>query len=162
ETDLSSINVKGSVQILNQGNHAITDITLSTGPNTIGGNLQIIDGAGQLAQTEIDGTKVGRNLQVAASGPDSNTTLILTSTQVRNDTGLKGGDGDSTVFVNDDTFGGSFQLQTGNGADTVCIGTGDITIATVRLRLVAEITFQNGKPVVIHRPVIEIVTIEVP
>jgi len=160
ETDLSSINVKGSVQILNQGNDAITNISSSASPNTIGGNLQIIDGTGQLAQTEIDGTKVGCNLQVAASGPDSNTTLILTSTQVRKDTGLKGGDGDSTVFVNDDTFGGSFQLQTGNGADTAYIGTGDIVIATERLRLIAETTFQNGTTVVIHRPVID--TIEVP
>ncbi len=150
ETDLSSINVKGSVQILNQGNDAITNISSPASPNTIGGNLQIIDGAGQLAQTQIDGTKVGRNLQVAASGPDSNTTLILTSTQVRNDTGLKGGDGDSTVFVNDDTFGGSFQLQTGNGADTVCIGTGGIYVET---DIIPEVDFKNGIPVTVLKPV---------
>ncbi len=157
QTDLSSINVKGDLQVLNQGDTDITAISSSTMPNTIGGNLQIIDVGGQVAQTEIDNTKVYHSLQVAACGPDSSTTLILTTTQVGGITSLKSGDADSTVYVGDDTFGGNFQLQTGSGDDSAYIGTGGIAIATERLVLVSETIIENGIPVIVLQPVLETV-----
>lgn len=146
-TDLSSINVKGNLQVLNLGTAASTSIdSFFAGQSTIGGDLQIINGPGQSGDTAIIGTTVGRNLQVLGSGP-GRSSIVLASSNVRGATNLRGGNGDDTVFVDDAIFGGDFQLQTGTGADTVNIGTGgDIQ----RVRFVPE---QRVRTVLVVDPI---------
>ncbi len=137
-TDLSS-NVNGNVQISNRGTSASTTIYSSDGQNTIGGSLEIINGPGQVSQTasystQIDSTNVGQNLQLAGVGAVESY-IGLTNSAVGGSTILSGGNGDTTVLVDNAMFGGAFLLQTGNGADNVSIGTAGAATIT---RLVPE------------------------
>ncbi len=146
ETDLSSIRVKGSVQVVNQGGEAITNVGYSGGTNTIKGDLAIIDGPVQLGQTMIFDTQVGHSLQVAVGGSGPGT-IAIQSSMVGGPTTVRGGNGDDTVYAGDSTFGGAFQLQTGSGSDSISIGSGQMEITSVELKPVY--TDENGIAVTI-------------
>src|SRR5208283_2712929 len=147
ETDLSSIRVKGNLQVVNQGGEAITNLGYSGGTNAIGGDLGIIDGPVQLGQTMIFDTQVGHSLQVAVGGSGPGT-IAIQSSMVGGTTTVRGGNGGDTVYVGDSTFLGNFKLQTGSGSDYVSIGTFSIDIPTIWL--VPEYNIENGIPVTLR------------
>jgi hypothetical protein len=143
QTDLSALNVKRNVQILNRGGEALTSIDRGSSSSTIGGELQIIDRNAQTAQTDVEGVKVGRDLQVAAWGP-GNSTIIVQSSQVGGTTNLQGGNGGDGVVVGDSTFGGAFHLKTGKGDDSIAIGT---LVPSTLYEVELEVVIENGVPV---------------
>lgn len=117
QISMSFVNVKGSVQIVNRGataNAFIDNVQIS-------GDLQINDGPGKLGVTTVSHTKVGRNLLV--NGANGSLTIVDFS-DVKGVTNLHGGNGFNTYVVDNATFGGPFQIQTGKGSDWVLIGTG--------------------------------------
>ena len=79
-TNLSSLNVKGNVQIQNLGGDASVSIA-GTSANTIGGNLLIVNGPGDNDATDLFSVNVRGNVQVQNQGATASTVIDSPSGQ---------------------------------------------------------------------------------
>ena len=129
QTNLTSVDVKKDVQIKNQGLITVTNIGAIDGQTSIAGDVRIVNLSGksnttemQVADTTIQRTNVGKNLQVSGTNAGRQTILLLSST-INGATHLQTGKGDDEFFFKDAVFGGDFMLQSGGGNDVVSIGT---------------------------------------
>lgn len=157
QTNLTSVDVKRNVQIDNQGSNTTTNIGSVDGQTSIAGDVCIVNLPGkssttemQVADTTVQRTNVGRNLQVSATNV-SNQSISLLSSTVAGSTYLHTGKGDDVFFIEDAVFGKYFVLQAGAGADVVSIGTGGEARILV-LKVVYE-TRDRQIPVTVIDPV---------
>ncbi|MFN9718160.1 MAG: hypothetical protein ACK58L_05660, partial [Planctomycetota bacterium] len=114
--------------IKNQGLSVITEIGSFDGQTSIGGNLNITNGLGKSSSTEtpaadttIQRTGVGKNLDISTTHVGGQNILLLSST-ISGSTNLRSGSGDDSIVLNDAVFKGRTRLEAGGGNDLVSIG----------------------------------------
>jgi len=131
-TDLNSLNVRRDVIVQNQGTKVTTFIHSDGSQNSVGGQLQVMNGPGEFETTVVDQTKVSKSVEIRTSGGGQNN-VVLHTVNIQGNTNIVGTRGTDWIDVNEATFGGSFQLQTGLGADRVEIGTSAVKRILVTL-----------------------------
>ncbi|MFN9720176.1 MAG: hypothetical protein ACK58L_15870, partial [Planctomycetota bacterium] len=68
EIVLDSVAVKGSITIRNQAKNAFVELGSSTATTTVGGNLQIMNGPGELYQTTLKSVEVKKDVHIKNQG----------------------------------------------------------------------------------------------
>jgi hypothetical protein len=141
QNSFSSLNVKGTVRIVNQARVTFTSINSVGASNVIGGDLRISDTQADVGQVFVSATKIIGDLRLHETAASNS--VVSLAAAIGGTTDLETGDGSDLVFLGESSFGDRFRLRTGSGDDSVDIG-GPVRAITVMQFRIVPVVDQNG------------------